>query len=145
VIKCEPIASVELLNLAFPLLTLPVPSVVLPSLNVTVPVVVVEETVAVNVTEEPKVDGFEDDDNVMVVLALFTVCVTEDEALALQFESPAYDPVTECDPAVRVDVLKVAFPLLRVPVPRVVLPSLNVTVPAQVDGVTVAVNLTEEP
>jgi hypothetical protein len=53
--------------------------------------------------------------------------------------------VIECDPAVRVDVLKVAFPLLSVPVPSVVLLSLNVTVPVQLDGVTVVVNFTDEP
>jgi hypothetical protein len=41
-------------------------------------------------------------------------------------------------------MLYVAFPLLIVPVPRVVLPSLNVTVPVAVDGVTVAVKVTEE-
>ena len=51
----------------------------------------------------------------------------------------------ECDPAIRVDVLKVAFPLLTVPVPRVVLPSLKVTVPVAADGETVAVNVTDEP
>jgi hypothetical protein len=53
--------------------------------------------------------------------------------------------VIECDPAVRVDVLRVAFPLLRLPLPKVVLPSLNVTVPVHVEGVTVAVSLTDEP
>jgi hypothetical protein len=53
--------------------------------------------------------------------------------------------VIACDPAVRVDVLKVAFPLLSVPVPNVVLPSLNVTVPVAAEGVTVAVNVTDDP
>jgi hypothetical protein len=105
-------ASDEVLYMAIPLLTLPLPSVVLPSLNVTVPVAVVDETVAVNVTEEPKADGFDDDKSVVVVLALLTVCVRTVEVLLLQFESPAYDPVTECDPAVSVEVLKVALPLL---------------------------------
>jgi len=42
-------------------------------------------------------------------------------------------------------VLYVARPLLSVPVPSVVLPSLKVTVPVAVDGVTVAVKVTEEP
>lgn len=51
----------------------------------------------------------------------------------------------ECDPAVSVDVLKVAFPLLSVPVPNVVVPSLNVTVPVAADGETVAVNVTDAP
>lgn len=78
-------------------------------------------------------------------MALFTVCVRADDVLLLQFESPPYDPVIECDPAVKVEVLRVAFPLLRVPVPSAALPSLNVTAPVQVDGATVAVNFTEEP
>jgi hypothetical protein len=138
-------ASDEVLYMAIPLLTLPLPSVVLPSLNVTVPVAVVDETVAVNVTEEPKADGFDDDKSVVVVLALLTVCVRTVEVLLLQFESPACDPVTECDPAVSVEVLKVALPLLRLPVPSVVLLSWKVTVPVQLEGLTVAVNLTEEP
>lgn len=51
----------------------------------------------------------------------------------------------ECDPAASVEALNVAFPLLRVPVPNVVLPSLNVTVPVAAEGVTVAVNVTDEP
>jgi len=127
------------------LLTVPVPSVVLPSLNVTVPVAVLDEIVAVNVTEVPKAEGFEDDDRVVVVLALFTVWVRADDMLLLQLESPPYAPVIEWEPAVRVEVLKVAFPLLRLPVPNVVLPSLNVTVPVQVEGATVAVNFTEDP
>jgi hypothetical protein len=53
--------------------------------------------------------------------------------------------VIECDPAVRVALLRVAFPLLSAPVPNVVLPSLNVTVPVAAEGVTVAVNVTDEP
>ena len=64
------------------------PSVVVPSLNVTVPVAVVDEIVAVKVTEDPKAEGFADDDTVVVELALFTVCVRADEVLVLQFESP---------------------------------------------------------
>jgi len=51
----------------------------------------------------------------------------------------------ECEPTANVEVLYDAVPLLIVPVPRVVVPSLNVTVPVAVDGVTVAVNVTEEP
>ena len=42
------------------------------------------------------------------------------------------------------EVVYVVLPLLSVPVPKVVLPSLNVTVPVAADGVTVAVNVTDE-
>lgn len=101
----EPTERADVLYVAVPLLTLPVPSVVLPSLNVTVPVAVVDEIVAVKVTEEPKAEGFADDETVVVVLALFTVCVSVDEVLVLQFESPPYEPVTEWDPAAKAEVV----------------------------------------
>jgi len=48
----------------------PVPRVVVPFLKVTVPVAVDGDTVAVNVTEEPYVDGFSEDASVVVVLVL---------------------------------------------------------------------------
>ena len=53
VIECDPPVKVEMLNVAFPPLIVPVPSVALPSANVMVPVAVEGKTVAVNVTEEP--------------------------------------------------------------------------------------------
>ena len=61
VTECDPVASVERLNVALPPLIVPVPKVVLPSLNVTVPVAAEGVTVAVNVTELPYVDGFRDE------------------------------------------------------------------------------------
>jgi hypothetical protein len=51
--------------------------------------------------------------------------------------------VIECDPTASVEVAYVALPPLSVPVPSVVVPSLNVTVPVAVEGVTVAVKVTE--
>jgi hypothetical protein len=53
--------------------------------------------------------------------------------------------VIEFEPTASVEVAYVACPLLSVPVPRVVLPSMKVTVPVAVDGVTVAVKVTEAP
>jgi len=53
--------------------------------------------------------------------------------------------VIECEPTARAEMLYVALPLLSGPVPNCVLPSINVTVPVAVAGVTVAVNVTEEP
>lgn len=70
------------------MLTVPVPRVVVPSLNVTVPVAVVDEMVAVKVTDEPEADGFEDDPTDVVVLALFTVCESAEDALPLKLISP---------------------------------------------------------
>ena len=87
-IECDPAASVEMLNVAFPLLIVPVSSVVLPSLKVTVPVAAEGETVAVKVTEEPNVDGFADEASVTVVLVLFTVCVSADDVLLLRLVFP---------------------------------------------------------
>ena len=59
------------MNVALPLLSVPVPSVVAPSLKVTVPVGVppVEVTVAVNVTAAPNVEGFRDEANAVALLA----------------------------------------------------------------------------
>lgn len=59
--ECDPAASVEVLKVVLPPLSVPVPSVAVPSLNVTVPVAVDGVTVAVNVTEPPYVDGFDED------------------------------------------------------------------------------------
>jgi uncharacterized paraquat-inducible protein A len=87
-IDCEPLASVEVLYVALPLLIVAVPSVVLPFVNVTVPVAVVGVTVAVNVTEAPYADGFADEASVTVVFLLFTVCVRVVDVLPLSFVSP---------------------------------------------------------
>jgi hypothetical protein len=81
--ECEATDSVEVLYVAFPPLSVRVPSVVLPSLNVTVPVAAEGVTVAVNVTEVPKPEGFSDDVTVVVDVALFTVCVRVVEVLVL--------------------------------------------------------------
>lgn len=51
----------------------------------------------------------------------------------------------ECVPAVSVVVEYDAVPALSEAVPSVLVPSLNVTVPVAADGVTVAVNFTDEP
>jgi hypothetical protein len=48
---------------------------VVPSLNVTVPVADEEDTVAVKVTDCPEFEGFSEEPNVVVVLALFIVSV----------------------------------------------------------------------
>jgi hypothetical protein len=45
-------------------------------------------TVAVSVTDWPKVDGFTDDVTAVVVLAWFTVCVRAADVLPLKFVSP---------------------------------------------------------
>lgn len=81
--ECDPAVRVEVLRVAFPLLIVPVPSIVLPSLNVTVPDAVDGDIVAVNVTDVPYVDGFLDEATVIVVFALFTVCVSTDDVLPL--------------------------------------------------------------
>ena len=64
-------------NVATPPLKVPVPIVAAPSLNVTVPVGVpapgaVAVTVAVNVTDWPKTDGFAELPRAVEVLALLT-------------------------------------------------------------------------
>ena len=60
-----------MVNVAVPADSVPLPSVVEPSLNVTVPVAVLGDTVAVSVIDWPNVEGFADDESVVVVLVLF--------------------------------------------------------------------------
>lgn len=91
---CEPTESVDVENVAWPELSVPVPRVVAPSLKVTVPAGVpapgaTADTVAVNVTDWPKTEGFAVDDSDVDVLAWFTLCVSiGDAGLALKFPSP---------------------------------------------------------
>jgi hypothetical protein len=72
---CVPAESVEVVSVAFPLLTLAVPILEPLARNVTVPVgvpVVPELTVAVNVTDCPWLIVRELEDTLVVVPALFT-------------------------------------------------------------------------
>jgi hypothetical protein len=75
VMGCVPAESVEVVSVAFPLLRLAVPILEPLSRNVTVPVgvpVVLELTVAVNVTDCPWLIVRELEDKLVVVPALFT-------------------------------------------------------------------------
>ena len=103
-----------------------------------------DETVAVKVTGSPLLDGLELDVNVVVVLALFTVCASTEEVLPAWPASPLYCAVMECVPATRLEVEKVATPLpFSAELPRDVEPSMKVTLPvAPENGLTVAVNIT---
>jgi hypothetical protein len=84
----------EVANVALPELKVAVPRVAAPSRNVTVPVGVpvaggTALTVAVKVTDWPKMDGLSDEVTVVEVPALFTVWVMAAEVLLLKFVSPA--------------------------------------------------------
>ena len=65
---------VEVARVAVPLVIVPVPSAVEPSRKVTVPVTPVG-TVAIKVTDWLTLEGFTEDVNETVVVALLTVCV----------------------------------------------------------------------
>jgi hypothetical protein len=69
-----PAARVEVVKVATPLVSVPAPSFAVPFINVTLPVgfPLDAETVAVNVSDCPKVEGFRDEVTAVVVLALFT-------------------------------------------------------------------------
>lgn len=74
-----PTAKAEVVNVAWPLLRMPVPMALPPSRKVTVPVGVpapgaTAETVAVKVTDWPKTEGLGDEARAIAVLALFTTC-----------------------------------------------------------------------
>ena len=73
------------------------------------------------------------DVNVVVVLALLTVCTRTDDVLPENVLLPLYWAVTLCVPADRVDTESAANPLASiVDDPRFVAPSRNVTVPVGV-------------
>lgn len=82
--------KVEIANVALPLLSVPVPSVVELSLKVTVPVGVPPDdvTVAVKVTDSPKVDGFTDEATEVELVAALTVCVNAADVLPLKSVLP---------------------------------------------------------
>jgi len=86
------------LYVAVPLLIVPVPRVALPSLNVTVPVAFAGVTAAVNVTELPYVDGFNEE-----------VSVTEEEVC------PDIIPVKATQPRTRARTRNIARITIRSP------------------------------
>jgi hypothetical protein len=148
-IVCDPPCSEDVTNMALPLDSVPVPSVVgglvLVSLNCTVPVADDGDTVAVNVTDWPNVEGFGDEESVVVVDIWLTVCVNGAEVLPALFVSPEYVAMMLCVPAVKEDIVKVATPPDSVTGGWGTPSILNVTVPVADDGDTVALNITDWP
>ena len=76
---CGPAARAEVVNVATPPLSVPEPIGLPPSRNVTDPVGVpvpgaTAVTVAVNVTDWPKTEGFSDEVTAVAVLPLLTTC-----------------------------------------------------------------------
>ena len=105
------------MNVATPPVSVPVPISTPPSRKLTVPAgtpapgaTVV--TVAVNVTDCPKVEGLSDDPRAVVVAAWLTVCVTAGEVLPVKLAFPAYTAVMERAPTASAEVDSVAWPPL---------------------------------
>src|SRR5437867_146205 len=156
--ECDPTLSDDVVQLAWPLLRLRLLQLVMavsPSLKVTFPDGVpvpglFAVTVAVNFTDCPNTDGF-NEELTDVVVPYFTVCVSLGDVLPLKFASPPYDAVIEWEPTASVLVTNVAWPEpSRVPVPSALGPSLKVTVPVgmpapAVLAFTVAVKVTGCP
>ena len=81
---CDPVASVLVEKLAFPETSELDPKSVAPFMNFTVPpgVPVVEDvTVAVNVTDCPETDGFNEETTLVELFALFTTCFSAFDVL----------------------------------------------------------------
>lgn len=81
---CVPVDRVEMVKAATPPLSARFPSFVVPSMKFTLPTgvpVVVDFTVAVNVTVSPEVDGFADDTTLVVLPALLITWERTDEVL----------------------------------------------------------------
>jgi hypothetical protein len=148
-----PTGSVAIERDAVPLLlNAELPSMVVACENVTVPVGVplaLEVTVAVNVTDWLKLDGFGVETKVTVVLPCCTAWLNTDEVLALKLASPLYVPVMLCVPTARVEMDNVATPLeFSDDVPICSVPSWKVTCPVGVPEVpeaTLAVKVTVCP
>jgi len=88
---CAPDARVEVVNFAVPPLMVTVFSVVVPSMKVTVPVGVPVNsgvTVAVKVTDWPRLDGLAEETSLVLVVALPTTCFTVFEVLPRNVELP---------------------------------------------------------
>ena len=108
-------------------------------------------TVTVKVTLCPNTDGFGAEVTLVVVLALFTVCVGNDPLLVLKLPSPLYATVTGCAATARVVVTYVATRLALSAAVTLVTPSnVNVIVPVGVPApgalaVTIAVKVTLWP
>jgi len=78
-------------KLALPPANVAVASTVAPELKVTVPVggdTVSEATVAVNLTDCPRVEGFREETTVVVVVARFTTWLSAADALTAEAVSP---------------------------------------------------------
>lgn len=130
-----------------------------PSLKATVPGGVPEPgatalTVAVKVTEVPRIEGLAEELSPVVVSALFTVWEKFDDVLVLKLVSPLYTAVIWLWlPTLRLVVVHVAWPEPRVCVPQPVMvepPSRKFTVPLRAPEpgavtLTVAVNVTDWP
>jgi len=140
-------------EVAEPELNVTEPKEVEPSKNSTVPVAVpapgaVAATVAVKVTDCPKAEGFAEDVNVVVVLALLTTWLTAELVLVTKLESAPYSAVMLFEPTASDAMDKVAVPDVRVPVPMMLEPFLKVTVPEAVPApgetaATLAVKVTD--
>lgn len=125
---CEPAVSDPVVSVATPFTIVPVPSTVVPSRKVTVPVALVG-TEAVNVTGWLVVEGFVDEVNATVGVALITACVAEPVA-GLFPASPPYEALIGSEPTGNVVVVIVTVPFApTMPVPSVVVPLVSVTVP----------------
>ena len=90
-IVCVPFASADVVYCAVPALRVTDPRVTVPFLNVTVPAGVplnCGDTVAVKVTDSPTVEGFADEANAVVVLALVTTWLTAVDVLVVNETLP---------------------------------------------------------
>lgn len=86
----EPAARVEVVKAALPLVRATVAKIVVPSLKAAEPVgvpVVEDFTVAVKVTEPPRVEGFSEETTVVEVAALLVTKVSTAEVLAVKLAS----------------------------------------------------------
>ncbi len=131
---CVPVGKAVVTSAAVPPLTATgEPITVVPDLKVTVPVLVpvtAELTVAVSVTEAPKVEGLAEVVSTVVEVAVLTVKLTGADVEVVKLVSPEYTAVRFCVPPSKAVVIRTAVPpLTATGEPITVVPDLKVTVP----------------
>jgi hypothetical protein len=158
VIGCEPVDNVtaaeDAVALVVPVVTATaLPSAVVPSMNCTLPAAD-GVTVAVNVVAVPAVVGLGGLATTVVVVAVAPpVPAVTWKLSGREVELPnalgvldVNTAVMECVSTDRFDVVKVALPpSTATALPSASLPSMNCTEPGAVDGVMVAVKITDVP
>jgi hypothetical protein len=146
VIVRTPGCNATVLRLAAPPVRSTVPSLAVRVVKMTLPGgdPVVEVTVAVKVTDCPKMEGFKEEVSATLLEIGITTWLTAADVLPATLTFPPYTAVIDRVPAFNVLVVRLATPAVNVALPKREVPLKNVTFPVGVAEAadTVAVKVT---